>query len=504
MLRDQNQLARASVQRARQRKKSPLFLSQGSGALYSSNSPFPATRYVSISPSVSPSEEQLSICLFVDSWVLGPSGNATSTGLFEVIPALYSSVSPSSPLALCVNAIAGALYGKFVRREREVETVEVTSKLVTALKATRRALADPQESMTDETLASVCLLGFYDACVATFNAQVSSTRHFDGAATLIQRRQGQQQQPPASSTMQHMLLGLRHEIVARAVINSVPIDDTAPLYQMCNLLPQTPSATMDGMCITAANLLAKANSLSRCNAEQAASLLRDAYEVDALLASWSDSLPLHWRPVRIESKELPAAVLKPGLYEDHCEVYGDVLICGTWNEWRLTRLRVLALISQLILLLPLSPSTTAQKSQTISTIQSLADGICSSVPFVLGSRCSPVPIHAGGSTSYPPTASGAPAPADHHKGAAAWGGWILLAPMKEVMNVGMWLRPGQMAWMGQQLMRLACVYDVDPDAGIEEGERRWRQAGMQQPRLDEEEIEMHWKTEVEERIVETE
>ena len=161
-------------------------------------------------------------------------------------------------------------------------------------------------------------------------------------------------------------------------------------------------------------------------------------------------------PKRLLIENIPQTVLATGgVYQDHCDVYSDVIICSTWNSYRISRLKVLAVIVQL------SSPTSTESLSAIRKIQELADEICASIPFCMGNRSKPAPLYSL-EAEYP-TIDGRPAVEQHHRTAAALGGWYLFSPMKEVMGVGKWLRPGQMAWVGTQLQRLATVYDVEPE-----------------------------------------
>ena len=142
-------------------------------------------------------------------------------------------------------------------------------------------------------------------------------------------------------------------------------------------------------------------------------------------------------------------------YHENCDIYTDIIVCSTWNSYRVSRVKVLTVLAELS-----SPSS-AELVPTLEKMQELADDICASVPFSMGDRIRPSPLYSM-EANYP-TIAGRPLKEHHHRTAAAFGGWYLLGPMKEMMRVGRWLRPGQMAWIGTQLQRLATVYDVDPE-----------------------------------------
>lgn len=76
---------------------------------------------------------------------------------------LFNSLRVESPLSLCISAASNILlvFAKWERKNRIAERYAFLS-YTKALEATRVALQDPVESMTDETLVAVCLLGFYE------------------------------------------------------------------------------------------------------------------------------------------------------------------------------------------------------------------------------------------------------------------------------------------------------------------------------------------------------
>ena len=131
------------------------------------------------------------------------------------------------------------------------------------------------------------------------------------------------------------------------------------------------------------------------------------------------------------------------------------MICATWNDWRTARLKVLAIVA--------SHKMGPERTAVATTIQEIADDICASIPFSLGSRTTSAPLHETQNISYPTLPGTAETTKVHYRTAAAYGGWYLFPPMKQVMAVGAYLREGQMLWMALQLRRLAGVYNICPE-----------------------------------------
>ena len=349
------------------------------------------------------------------------------------------------------------MFNKWQHKMQKPETFSVKSAYGKAIAATRKALNDPLASLTDETLLAVCLLGWYEACVAATEARISSPQHFEGAAAIINQRQGQRM----TELARRMLVGVRSNLVSRAIQTSSPIDTTAEVWQASERAIHTPASLLDLLVVDVANLLSLAHSgatsIPQLGEEdktelQDHTLLQQAQDVNTKLALWSTLTPADWKPTPVSKEHIPGSVTKAGFYGETCDIYKDVIICSTWNDWRIARLKVLALIAR---------STTGfGRTGAISTIQGLADSICTSIPFCLGSRTTPAPMHTLDVTY--PTLPGQKTPQLHYRTAAAYGGWYLFAPMKQTVAVERYLREGQGIWMRGQLGRLASIYDIIP------------------------------------------
>ena len=187
-------------------------------------------------------------------------------------------------------------------------------------------------------------------------------------------------------------------------------------------------------------------------------LLERAQATEAKLLSWPDAIPLHWYPVRVFKDDIPQEVIDAGIYGDSCDVYPDIMVCTTWNDWRVARLKVLRLIAKLYPISNLVGGETG--TQIISEIQQLVDGICASIPFCLGSRTEPVPLYEA-KVVYPGPKDCLKAN-EHQKTAIAYGGWYLFIPFKVTMELGEYINKSQQEWLRLQLYRLARMYDVKP------------------------------------------
>ena len=162
-MRNQNQSAKAQVDR-RQKISNK------------SNSPTPESRLVSRSPSpvllppLSETEESHAVAWFISTFALYPRDTQADRGYVELLPVVCGNLRIGTPLSLALIASSRALYSKWERGRRDAETLAFPDYGL-ALEATRKALQDPKESMSDETLMAVCLLGFYEVRIIFQNTQ---------------------------------------------------------------------------------------------------------------------------------------------------------------------------------------------------------------------------------------------------------------------------------------------------------------------------------------------
>ena len=250
---------------------------------------------------------------------------------------------------------------------------------------------------------------------------------------------------------------------------SLPVDTASGVWdEGLDNMPQNPATLLDLISVQVADLLADTahtplEVIDTIDEEdekfvRADELLARAQAIDTRLKSWPEILPLHWYPVRVLKDSIPQEVIDAGIYGDSCEVYPDIMICTTWNDWRVARLKVLRLISNLC---PVSTIDSNKiRTQAISQIRELVDGICASIPFCLGSRTEPVPLYEA-KVVYP-RIKGQLDSKEHQKTASAYGGWYLFVPFKMTMELGEYISKGQQEWLRGQLYRLARMYDVKP------------------------------------------
>lgn len=304
--------------------------------------------------------------------------------------------------------------------------------------------------------------------------------HIKGATALIKQRRSSTM---TSDLSKWLLVAVRHNIVRRpgryrqaflilvqvtnALASGIPVQDASELWQDPEQMCYNPATLLDGMCLQAANVLAAAaqcaspDTVDSLNGNMRIDILFQAKKVNSRLATWLSLVPQDWWPVALERAVIPQEIVDAGLHGDYCHVYSDVSICDTWLSWRSTRLRIFALIADY--------DQTELKHDAVLQARQTTDDIFAAVPFMLGSKCMPANMFDTDFTYLCPP--GKTVSVNHYHSAAAFGGLVLLAPLKTIMECTRHLRPDQVQFAGQQIRRLGKLYDVRmPDHGSSDSE----------------------------------
>lgn len=111
-----------------------------------------------------PVEEQAP-CFFLSNYVLAPNRNEATTqrGYFEFLGPLIKGEGPESQLALAFSAVSMASLANRPSSKHRADLRQLAiAQYAKALKATNLALQNPATQKSDQTLAAVLMLGFYE------------------------------------------------------------------------------------------------------------------------------------------------------------------------------------------------------------------------------------------------------------------------------------------------------------------------------------------------------
>ncbi|KAL8816988.1 MAG: hypothetical protein Q9223_004096 [Gallowayella weberi] len=463
VLRDQNQVAKASAERrqkAHAKKRTCTSSSGSTSSEASSGLSSPSTSPTSSSEddlivysSLAESRDSYAHAFFLSAYVLGPRDPRTDHGFLELLPLLFGRLPFDPVLSSSLAVLSHCYFGAWHRPIRNAETLTVRQSYSKALSGLRGALKDPRHCMSDEVLMSVCLLNFYEYTSNALASRPREDRHVDGATALVKQRGSRTM---TSDLSKRLLIAVRHDMVAKALARSIPVDDAPEIWDDPDDMPYNPATSLDFIQRDSANLLAKAADYgSPASADSSdnnihADIFLQAKALEARFSAWAEEVPAEWLPFSVPRHLIPHEVIDAGVLGDHCDIYSHTSVCATWNSWRVTRIRVLGLLADC--------ERIESKQDVVLQIQGLGDDILASLPFMLGNKIEPSEMH---DTDFVyPSIPGQDVPASHYQSAAAYGGLSLWVPMIAMLNYKQYMRVDQLRFSSQQFARLGRLYDV--------------------------------------------
>jgi hypothetical protein len=123
--------------------------------------------------SLGPSLDERAHQRFLFDFVVPPVPGTIMDGFQAFIPGFFTVAAPSSCFATAFSAAAHANYGG---RCKSNEAVEVgVEKYGTALGFLNQTLSKSKGTCSEETLAAICLLGFYEVCLKFLSSKTGGT-----------------------------------------------------------------------------------------------------------------------------------------------------------------------------------------------------------------------------------------------------------------------------------------------------------------------------------------
>lgn len=123
------------------------------------------------------------------------------------------------------------------------------------------------------------------------------------------------------------------------------------------------------------------------------SILARTNEIDSRLVSWSYLVPEDWMPVA--ATIIPQSVRKAGIWPNRCDCYTDMWIAATWNTFLDCRIILQTIMLSCLRMLYSQDPGGRRVAAVQNTIRYIADDICATVPFFLGSQVESIRMRPG-------------------------------------------------------------------------------------------------------------
>ncbi|OQU98998.1 Fungal Zn2-Cys6 binuclear cluster domain-containing protein isoform 1 [Cladophialophora immunda] len=306
-------------------------------------------------------------------------------GSFEYLPSLYAQGDPDGPLVTIVHAAALASYANVGNVPSW--TLESYRLCGLGILKCRLALGNPVEAKSDDVLASIMLLGFYETlALKGREAMKAWSQHMLGAAALIDFRGPSQFQDRSSI---QMFLQIRRLIVLSAYQLQKPVPFSLKKWstwlECANAGENCEVVHLANRLSEIVETLASVRSLIKASKTgEIGDILYMLLPIDNMLQSWQDQLPMSWRPVPHPACSFEDCSLHSHFEGRPFEVYPDLYIASLWNNYRGARI----LIHEMLLSTAISTSMTTvidskQLRTTINLLHQMSTEICLGVNYHL-------------------------------------------------------------------------------------------------------------------------
>lgn len=414
------------------------------------------------------SPEQDAIYSFFTEFILHTTHPDSQCGIFEHLLPLYTSARHDSVLSLAASAVALVISGGAPHRRPRFQMGRVINGI--ALKKVALAIQDPIQSVQDQTLMAVLLLGFFDRLHHSAMGIKCTGAHEAGAVALIKHREKQNHQSELSTKL---LLAVHSAVVDTAFQYSGANEKlTAELTELVLDLPQNTANRLTVISANAAELgrLAKTvlpSQSTLASTNEIHRILNIALEINSQFKEWAQSVPENWAWYPASGFDCPPD--RPRelfVYQDRIDFYSEPTMAKVWNSYRSRRMMILFTVLDCVYELEPSYNDILARyaRDSLQVTQELVDDICASVPYIFGTKtyggpgdraCFEYPYY--GTTKLS---------AEHRRAAAALGALSLSEPLNTSLSA-VSLRKGQKKWIVGQIMRIGASYNLKgPSIGL--------------------------------------
>ncbi|KAF4632022.1 hypothetical protein G7Y89_g6105 [Cudoniella acicularis] len=335
--------------------------------------------------------EQQAPCFFMSNYVIAPS-EGQSRGYFEFLHPLMKNDGPDTQLKLAFSAVSMAsLANRPSSRGRKELSHLAVAQYSKALKATNLALQDPALQKSDQTLAAILMLGFYEKTVSSTSTNANAWfSHVDGAVTLVKLR-GKKQ---LRTKVGHALFQVVRTQMAINCMSSSKAPAMGPDWWTSDATEGDFGIPVTKLNLQLAELRAEINaSLTAFPRtpeyfQKVLDLMRRATSMEQQYQDWEESLPDFWRPKTVAwvdnltGTDMTKSEVCPG----KVDVYHNIWVATTWNYARVARLNISGTVMRCAAWIcsPVDYRTTPEYATNVRLSVDLITDVIASTPFFLG------------------------------------------------------------------------------------------------------------------------
>lgn len=399
--------------------------------------------------------DQQAPCYFVTNYVLTP--RHASRGYFDFLEPMLEKEkeSPDSHLSLAFGAVSMASVANRPDTRGRSLLPQAVAQYTKALKATNIALQNPALQRTDQTLAAILMLGFFETICSERSNVMAWYSHIEGAVQLVKMRGKKQLRTKIG-------YGLFCVVRSQMIISSLSSSKAPPLGLDWWLADQKDDQKDDAASFVTKLNLRIAELRCEINAalttyprtpeyfQEVTNLMKRAQAMEQEYLDWEATLPDELRPHtvawvdQVPGGDITEAEVCPG----KVDMYGDFWTANMWNSSRVARLFISGVIVRCAAWVcsPVDYRTTPEYAQAVRLCGDLVTDLIAAVPFCLGWRVGEgATLKTADLSGFRSDAAGPP---------KAIGGFLVIWPLFSITNTD-YISDSSRLWAKGRLMYIS-------------------------------------------------
>ncbi|ESZ96651.1 hypothetical protein SBOR_2961 [Sclerotinia borealis F-4128] len=329
--------------------------------------------------------EQQAPCYFMSNFVIIPQSGQIR-GSFDWVLPLIKTEPPASALSLSFQAVAMASLANKPNARGSNLMHSAIDQYAKALKVVNLALQNPVQQKSDQTLASIILLGFFETITQEKTSITAWGSHIDGAVQIVKMRGKKQLRTKVG-------VALFQSVRGQMLVNCLSSSKTPLLGTdwWCADAPKNEgAASVNRLNLQVAELRGDLNRIltSHPRSAETNELVNEirtrAIELGQEYQKWEETQTkqtVAWVD-NIPGGDITKADVCPG----RVDLYADVFACSAWNFSRVSRIFIAAIVIRCAAwnCYPVDYRTTPEYAQMSRLGQEMICDIIASVPFMFG------------------------------------------------------------------------------------------------------------------------
>ncbi|TGO42094.1 hypothetical protein BHYA_0012g00080 [Botrytis hyacinthi] len=329
--------------------------------------------------------EQQAPCYFMSNFVIIPQGGQMRGSFDWVLPLIKTEASDSA-LSISFQAVAMAsLANKPNARGSNLMHLAIEN-YAKALKVVNLALQNPVQQKSDQTLASIILLGFFETITQEKASITAWGSHIDGAVQIVKMRGKKQLRTKVG-------VALFQSVRGQMLVNCLSSSKTPMLgadWWCADSQKDEGAAFVNRLNLQVAELRGDLNRIlmshprSPETTELVTEIMHRALGLEQEYQRWEETQTkqtVAWVD-NIPGGDFTKADVCPG----RVDLYPDVFACSAWNFSRVSRIFIAAIVIRCAAwtCYPVDYRTTPEYAQMSRMGQEMICDIIASIPFMFG------------------------------------------------------------------------------------------------------------------------